>query len=1429
MVEYFRANFTGLVDGRGTTFPVNTNIGYSEPFPYYPQKGCWNWIDWKDRATDLNTGTGKIISDIDVPGSYCLELKLAGSTSDQSAKIINVQWTAGAYPGTAWDNLTNFTPAPTDVYYNFKQWMPSPFSNPAIWRIFWNIYGAYPGPFPTGQMKLQWCGESQGSTYRGKLIIFVLGSTRASGVDFIDIIMDIDDVPKDQWNQWSIRVKQGSGYKVADGTIEVWLNGVRRYINTSIETSVWGPLGRVDTPVGYVGENRVASQLSNYGDYGVPAGQRLLYKEYNIASDREGDIPSKIFQFSINNLTTGQSAVVLPNGTDTLAMHPLDQFQYVLYDWVPNEELQLQGNSTGTWSTWVTDTVGSDGNWESQVYQINPEGLSSERLLRVVTPSKTSGIITWIPTDPISANYFTCSFDAKPGYGIGYVIDDDTPYPCEKGGWDNADLRGGGTCTLQQDPTGSNLCMRALFSTGAASPNDQSAKLNMQMHLHADDFAGWVANRGGWMNFDVYIPSDFSVPFDVWRMMWQVMESPLLRDSGGPQVCIYMNNDRTFRIRVRYWATVGGVDRVFTVSTPFNIGWNRINIYYELGTGAKTADGTIIMYMDEVEVFNRSDLETYPVNGVPGQPVSEYVLFSLTNYAGGYTVSPYGQGQYFLFKNCVISNTRNTPIYFSSNFTTPGISPYNLNSAWSSTEPVGYPLEKGVWDWIANRRPSADPMWNYAAGTIKLIPDPTNPAQSCLQMIMDGTRNDGSTTRPLSYDQHVKLYELQWNRSGNYNYFEVLTNKEMWYNFKIYLPNSFVVSGWRLWWQIMRDSGTSSSEPGPHLALIASSDGTLYFQVRRNYTSSGTDRLVAVTALSSIPRNQWVAICVYVKLGTARYAQNGTVRIYIDGSMIFDNSTIETCGVTGAPLQAWGIANYGGVAEGYNQYVLFKEVSVSNHLDVVPSNYFDITVLSATGGTTVPAPGVYSIAEGTRFDITAYPSSGYEFTYWLRDGVPGSTTNPGYIIVGADRTLQPFFTALPPAEMQVLHAAMVQAYGDTQARLHVTQFNALVGKNIAVYDNWIGQFPGGWNVDWMYLLGSGVQGILPLFQDGTLQYLGVVWQPIIRAPGDDTPASSADHATQLAITAGTYDSYIITIANECKAFGYPIFIRFGSEMNINQQSNQWAYSPTDYINCWRHVITLFRAQDVPNVEFVWTVNWADDPEGSINFRDYYPGDDYVDWVSVDMYQFDDESFMADPEYELSGLYGDSVYTEYSSRKQFAVTEYAPNDYLWDGTDTSDSLRAAWLTAFFNAVESRPNIKWISYYYAYNYHWAFDATTPLTTAVYQNRIADARYIGPEVTPVVQHTLTIQAFEGQGSVVPIVGAHLYDDSTQATVEATPADQWKFDHWLVNGTDIVTNNPYTFYISADTTIKAYFTLIPGGGGEGIIKIKVFFVLPP
>ena len=104
------------------------------------------------------------------------------------------------------------------------------------------------------------------------------------------------------------------------------------------------------------------------------------------------------------------------------------------------------------------------------------------------------------------------------------------------------------------------------------------------------------------------------------------------------------------------------------------------------------------------------------------------------------------------------------------------------------------------------------------------------------------------------------------------------------------------------------------------------------------------------------------------------------------------------------------------------------------------------------------------------------------------------------------------------------------------------------------------------------------------------------------------------------IASGFHDAYIVTYIQNLTAIApdMDILIRFAHEMEVRPvyqfswYSWQGERNPSAFIEAWRHVVTLSR-QINPNIKWVWSPNRADqysDP--------FYPGDDFVDYISVTM-------------------------------------------------------------------------------------------------------------------------------------------------------------------------------------------------------------------
>ncbi len=133
----------------------------------------------------------------------------------------------------------------------------------------------------------------------------------------------------------------------------------------------------------------------------------------------------------------------------------------------------------------------------------------------------------------------------------------------------------------------------------------------------------------------------------------------------------------------------------------------------------------------------------------------------------------------------------------------------------------------------------------------------------------------------------------------------------------------------------------------------------------------------------------------------------------------------------------------------------------------------------------------------------------------------------------------------------------------------------------------------------------------------------ITWQPQI------------DIAT---INEGKWDNYISDWAQSIKEYSYPVMIRWGHEMNGNWY--QWGGvnngggemtgygdphkpdGPERYIDAYRYIHDFFERVGAKNVIWVWSPNEGNPIGESWNeIENYYPGDDYVNWLGMDGYNW----------------------------------------------------------------------------------------------------------------------------------------------------------------------------------------------------------------
>jgi hypothetical protein len=95
------------------------------------------------------------------------------------------------------------------------------------------------------------------------------------------------------------------------------------------------------------------------------------------------------------------------------------------------------------------------------------------------------------------------------------------------------------------------------------------------------------------------------------------------------------------------------------------------------------------------------------------------------------------------------------------------------------------------------------------------------------------------------------------------------------------------------------------------------------------------------------------------------------------------------------------------------------------------------------------------------------------------------------------------------------------------------------------------------------------------------------------------------------VAAGEYDAEIKAYCAGLRQLARPVFLRIGYEFN-----GPWnGYLPDSYRSAWRRIVAALREHGLEEVATVWCF----EPGGKPNYMDFYPGDEHVDWWSIDLF------------------------------------------------------------------------------------------------------------------------------------------------------------------------------------------------------------------
>jgi hypothetical protein len=227
------------------------------------------------------------------------------------------------------------------------------------------------------------------------------------------------------------------------------------------------------------------------------------------------------------------------------------------------------------------------------------------------------------------------------------------------------------------------------------------------------------------------------------------------------------------------------------------------------------------------------------------------------------------------------------------------------------------------------------------------------------------------------------------------------------------------------------------------------------------------------------------------------------------------------------------------------------------------------------------------------------------------------------------------------------------------------------------------------------------------------------------------------------IAAGRYDGYFRKEADALSGLGITVMLRFAHEMNL--LSSDWGpgkagNTGSAYADAWRHIVTIFRQEGAENVKWVWAPNVD---YGNRPFSQFFPGDDWVDYVALDGYN---RGTVGGESWEtFSHIFASSYATITAlSSKPVIIAETA--------SDESGGSKAAWIEeTFFDTIPRQmPRVSAVVWFNVdKEQDWRIDSSEESLNA-YRRVVASTLYGGDQAAPVLGAAPVVKDLE----VVPKV---------------------------------------------------------------------------
>lgn len=172
------------------------------------------------------------------------------------------------------------------------------------------------------------------------------------------------------------------------------------------------------------------------------------------------------------------------------------------------------------------------------------------------------------------------------------------------------------------------------------------------------------------------------------------------------------------------------------------------------------------------------------------------------------------------------------------------------------------------------------------------------------------------------------------------------------------------------------------------------------------------------------------------------------------------------------------------------------------------------------------------------------------------------------------------------------------------------------------------------------------------------------------------------------INEGETDDFWKKWGEEAKAFDSAVVLRFGFEMNGDWFS--WGQQPEEFIKAWQRVYRIIREEvGATKVQFMFSPNveWdTNNKKSAIEL--YYPGDEFVDLLALDGYNFGDEHSESHSWKSYEAVFEKSIQKMSKSKKPLFLGEIGCAD---------GPLKAKWMKKFLHSIQRDKRVSGFIYF------------------------------------------------------------------------------------------------------------------------------------